>query len=448
MPAKSRQLNLNLFIYPGGHHEAGWRYKDSAPDRVLDIAYYQELAKKAEASKFDALFFADGPALADNIRYASRFRLEPLTWISALAAVTERIGFIATASTTYNEPYNLARLFASVDHLSGGRAGWNIVTTGDESAALNFGFDRHPTHADRYERAGEFVDVVTKLWDSWEDDALVSDRESGIFADTDKIHPVNHIGKYHRVKGPLTLPRPPQGRPVYVQAGSSEDGRSFASRYAEAIFTAHQTLGNAQEFYADIKARVKSVGRNPDHVKVLPGISPFIGSTEAEARALHDEFNELTQAEYSLHQLRRIVDADLSGYNLDGPFPRELISVEGERGASSRFHVVLDIIERENPTIRQLLHRLAGARGHWVQAGTPEQIADNIQEWFDNGAADGFNVMPPYLQGGFDVFAEEVVPILRRRGLFRHDYEGATLRDHFGLPRPDNTFSQPQKASA
>ncbi|RWG13197.1 MAG: LLM class flavin-dependent oxidoreductase [Mesorhizobium sp.] len=448
MPAQSRQLNLNLFIYPGGHHEAGWRYKDSAPERVLDIAYYQELAKKAEASKFDALFFADGPALADNIRYASRFRLEPLTWISALAAVTESIGFIATASTTYNEPYNLARLFASVDHLSGGRAGWNIVTTGDASAALNFGFDRHPTHADRYERAGEFVDVVTKLWDSWEDDALVSDRESGIFAETDKIHPINHIGKYHRVKGPLTLPRSPQGRPVYVQAGSSEDGRSFASRYAEAIFTAHQTLGNAQEFYADIKARVRSVGRNPDHVKVLPGISPFIGSTEAEARALHDEFNELTQPEYSLDQLRRIVDADLSGYNLDGPFPRELISVEGERGASSRFHVVLDIIERENPTIRQLLHRLAGARGHWVQAGTPEQIADNIQEWFDNGAADGFNVMPPYLQGGFDVFAEEVVPILRWRGLFRHDYEGATLRDHFGLPRPESIFSRPQKATA
>ncbi|MER8840938.1 LLM class flavin-dependent oxidoreductase [Mesorhizobium sp. M0913] len=448
MLAEKRQLNLNLFIYPGGHHEAGWRYKDSAPERVLDIAYYQELAKKAEASKFDALFFADGPALADNIRYASRFRLEPLTWISALAAVTERIAFIATASTTYNEPYNLARLFASVDHLSGGRAGWKIVTTGDASAALNFGFDRHPTHADRYERAGEFVDVVTKLWDSWEDDALVADRQSGIFADTDKIHPINHIGKYYRVKGPLTLPRSPQGRPVYVQAGSSQDGRSFASRYAEAIFTAHQTLGNAQEFYADIKARVKSVGRNPDHVKVLPGISPFIGSTEAEARALHDEFNELTQPEYSLDQLRRIVDTDLSSYDLDGPFPRDLISVEGERDASSRFHVVLDIIERENPTIRQLLHRLAGARGHWVQAGTPEQIADNIQDWFHNGAADGFNVMPPYLQGGFDVFAEEVVPILRRRGLFRHDYDGATLRDHFGLPRPDNTFSQPQKATA
>ncbi|TIN14018.1 MAG: LLM class flavin-dependent oxidoreductase, partial [Mesorhizobium sp.] len=235
---------------------------------------------------------------------------------------------------------------------------------------------------------------------------------------------------------------------VYVQAGSSEDGRSFASRYAEAIFTAHQTLGNAQEFYADIKARVKSVGRNPDHVKVLPGISPFIGSTEAEAQALHDEFNELTQPEYSLDQLRRIVDADLSGYNLDGPFPRELISVEGERGASSRFHVVLGIIERENPTIRQLLHRLAGARGHWVQAGTPEQVADNIQAWFDNGAADGFNVMPPYLQGGFDVFAEEVVPILRRRGLFRPDYKGVTLRDHFGLPRPESIFSRPQKATA
>ncbi|MDC7746054.1 LLM class flavin-dependent oxidoreductase [Rhizobium binxianense] len=448
MSAKSRQLNLNLFVYPGGHHEAGWRYKGSSPERILDIKYYQALAQRAEAAKFDALFFADGPALTENIRYVSRPKLEPLTWISAMAAVTERIGFIATASTTYNQPYNFARFFASIDHLSNGRAGWNIVTTGDAGAAQNFGLDAHPTHADRYDRAGEFVDVVTKLWDSWEDDALVGDRQSGIFADDGKIHAINHIGRYHRVRGPLTLPRSPQGRPVYVQAGSSEDGKSFASRYAEAIFTAHQTIGNAQEFYSDIKARVKAVGRNPDQVKVLPGISPFIGSTEAEAKALYDEFNELIQPEYSLDQLRRLLGIDLSGHDLDGPFPRELIRIEGEVGVSSRFHVVLDIVDREKPTIRQLLHRLAGARGHWVEKGTPEQIADKIQLWFENGAADGFNVMPPYLTGGFDIFVDEVVPILRKRGLFRLDYEGTTLREHFGLDRPESQYSLAQSAIA
>ncbi|MDB5561475.1 MAG: class flavin-dependent oxidoreductase, partial [Hyphomicrobiales bacterium] len=355
MPSVKRQLNLNLFIYPGGHHEAAWRYKDSAPERIVDITYYQDLARRAEAAKFDALFFADGPSLADNIRYASRFRLEPLTTIAALAAVTERIGFIATASTTYNEPYNLARLFASVDHISKGRAGWNIVTTGAAQAAQNFGLDQHPVHADRYERAHEFLDVVTKLWDSWEDDALVIDQQSGLFADTDKIHEINHIGKHHRVRGPLNLPRSPQGRPVYVQAGSSEDGRYFASVHAEAIFTAHQTLHNAQEFYADIKARVKAVGRQPEHIKILPGISPFIGSTEKEAQALHDEFNALTQPEYSIEMLRRMTDLDLSGFDLDGPFPRELIDASGERGVGSRFLVILDIIDREKPTIRQLL---------------------------------------------------------------------------------------------
>ncbi len=445
---ETRQLTLNLFVYPGGHHEAAWRHPASEPERITDITYYQDLARKAEAAKFDALFFADGPSLADNIRYASRFRLEPLTTIAALAAVTEKIGFIATASTTYYEPYNLARLFASVDHISRGRAGWNIVTTGAAQAAQNFGLDHHPVHADRYAQAHEFVDVVTKLWDSWEDDAVVADKESGVFADTGRIHEINHIGKRFRVRGPLNLPRSPQGRPVYVQAGSSQDGRQFAASHAEAIFTAHQRFEDAAAFYGDIKARTKAQGRNPAHVKVLPGISPFIGSTEKEAQALHEEFNALTQPAYSIEMLKRLTDLDLTGYDLDGPFPVHLIDTSGERGASSRFHVVLGIIERENPTIRQLLHRLAGARGHWVIAGTPEKIADEIQLWFENGAADGFNVMPPWLTGGFDAFVEHVVPILRRRGLFRSEYTGSTLREHFGLPRPDSLYSERQRATA
>jgi FMN-dependent oxidoreductase (nitrilotriacetate monooxygenase family) len=436
----SRQLKLNLFIYPGGHHEAAWRYKDSEPDRVLDLSYYAQLARKAEAATFDAIFLADGPALAENIRFASRFRIEPFTWLSGLAAVTSRIGLIATASTTYSEPYDLARLFAGLDHLSKGRAGWNIVTTGGPNAAQNFGLAEHPVHAERYERAGEFVEVVTKLWDSWEDGALVADQASGVYADDERIHTIDHIGKRLRVRGPLNTPRSPQGRPVYVQAGGSEDGRSFAARWAEAIFTAHQTFENAQAFYSDVTARALALGHSQP--LILPGISPFIGSTEAEALALQAEFDELTQPEYSLHQLHRMIGVDLSSYDLDGPFPREVVSTEGERGIGSRFQVVLDIVDREQPTIRQLLHRLAGARGHWVVAGTPEQIADHIEHWFRNGAADGFNVMPPWLTGGFDLFADHVVPLLRARGIFRHEYTGTTLRDHYGLPRPDSQYDQ------
>jgi FMN-dependent oxidoreductase (nitrilotriacetate monooxygenase family) len=443
-----RQLALNLFIYPGGHHEAAWRYKGSASDRVLDITYYHELAQRAEAHKFDAIFFADGPALADNVRYAQRFRLEPITQLSAIAAVTHRIGLIATASTTYTEPYNLARLFASLDHISGGRAGWNIVTTSAPQAAQNFGLPEHPPHSERYERAREYLDVVTRLWDSWEDDALINDPASGIFADTDKIHAIDHLGKYFRVRGPLNVARSPQGRPVYVQAGSSDDGRSFAAHFAEAIFTAHQTLASAQEFYADIKRQAGSFGRSPDQIKILPGISPFIGSTQTEADRLQAEFNDLIQPEYSLTQVRQMIGLDLTGFDLDAPFPRHLIDTSGTRGAASRFKLVVDIVDREKPTIRQLVQRLAGACGHWVIAGPPEKIADNIQTWFENSAADGFNVMPPWLPGGFDIFAEQVVPILRKRGLFRNDYTGKTLRDHYGLNRPASIYADTIQAIA
>jgi FMN-dependent oxidoreductase (nitrilotriacetate monooxygenase family) len=440
MTSARRQIHLNLFIYPAGHHLAGWRHEDSAPERILDITYYQDLAQRAEAAKFDGVFFADGPSLADNLRYASRFRLEPFTWLSAIAAVTEKIGLIGTATTTYSEPYNIARLFASLDHLSRGRAGWNIVTTGDAGAAQNFGLPEHPVHADRYGRAREFMEVVTKLWDSWEDDAVVADKDSGLYADISKIHRIDHVGPHFKVRGPLNTPRSPQGRPVYVQAGASDDGRAFAARFAEAIFTAHQTLANAQAFYADIKARAASLGRDPGQVVILPGISPFIGSTEAEARRLHQQFNDLTQPDYAIEQLHRMIGVDLTGHDLDDPFPRELVSTEGERGLGSRFQLVVDILDRESLTIRQLIHRLAGARGHWVEIGTPEHIADRMQDWFETGAADGFNLMPPYFTGGLDTFIDEVVPILRRRGLFREEYEGSTLREHFGLQRPESLF--------
>ncbi|WP_404295311.1 LLM class flavin-dependent oxidoreductase (plasmid) [Microvirga sp. RSM25] len=448
MSNPNRKLILNLFIYPGGHHEAAWRFKESEPGRVLDISYYQELAQRAEAAKFDAIFFADGPSLPENVRYSSRLRFEPITWLAAIAAATQKIGLIATASTTYTEPYNLARLFASLDHLSKGRAGWNIVTTGDAGAAQNFGLPEHPPHRDRYEKAREFLEVVTKLWDSWEDGALVADPESGVFADTDKVHSIDHIGKHYRVRGPLNIARSPQGRPVYVQAGSSDDGRSFAAQHAEAIFTAHQTLASAQSFYADIKTRAAALGRRPDHIRVLPGISPYLGSTQAEADKLEEELNDLVQPAASLEQLKRMIGVDLTGHDLDAPFPRHLVDTGGLKAVASRFQLVVDIIDREKPTIRQLIQRLAGGRGHWVLAGTPVRIADAIQTWFEQGAADGFNVMPPWLTGGFDAFASEVVPILRKRGLFREEYSGDTLRDHYDLPRPKSSYALAQRKSA
>jgi len=444
MSEQPRQLSLNAFIYPAGHHEAAWRHPTGSPERIYDITYYQEIARTAEAAKLDAVFFADGPALRSNVRYNAASGLEPITLLTAIAAATSHIGLIGTASTTYYEPYNLARLFAGLDHLSGGRAGWNIVTTGTDLAAANFGLESHPVHAERYARAREFVDAVVALWDSWEDDAIVLDKERGIYADTDKIHPIDFEGEYLRVRGPLNSARTPQGHPVLVQAGASNEGRAFAGRYAEAIFTAHQRLADAQAFYADIKKRAADFGRDPRHVKILPGISPFIGDTEAEAKQLEREFNELTVPEYGLSQLAGIAGRDLRHLDLDETVPAELFADAGDvtDNNRSRPQVVAGIVQRENPTLRQLLHRLAGARGHRVFVGTPEQVADTIEEWFTQGAADGFNVMPPYYPGGLEVFAEKVVPILRERGLFRTEYTGTTLRDHFGLPRPESRFAR------
>ncbi|WP_227983331.1 LLM class flavin-dependent oxidoreductase [Nocardia spumae] len=433
-----RQLHLNAFIYPAGHHEAAWRHPESRPDRIYDITYYQEIARTAEAAALDAVFFADGPALRTDVRYNAAPGLEPITLLTAIASATTRLGLIATASTTYYEPYNLARLFSSLDHISGGRAGWNIVTTGTDLAAANFGLDRHPDHAERYARAREFVDAVVGLWNSWDDDAVLLDRAAGIYADPAKIRRIDFDGEYLRVRGPFNAARTPQGHPVLVQAGASNDGRAFAARYAEAIFTAHQRLEDAQSFYSDIKRRARGFGRDPQHLKILPGISPFIAGTEEAAQRLQREFDELTVPEYGLGQLESITGQRLRHLALDEPVPADLFSDAGDvtDNAASRRQVVAGIVARDRPTLRGLLHRLAGARGHRVVAGTPQQIADTIEEWFRHGAADGFNVMPPYYPGGLEVFTSTVVPILRGRGLFREEYTGTTLRDHFGLPRP------------
>jgi FMN-dependent oxidoreductase (nitrilotriacetate monooxygenase family) len=437
------QLHLNAFIDPAGHHEAAWRHPSTQPERIYDADYFHQIARTAEDAAFDAVFFADSPALGFNVAHKAAGGLEPITLLASIAAATSRIGLIATASTTYFDPYNLARLFASVDQLSKGRVGWNIVTTASDVAAANFGLDAHPDPADRYARATEFLDLVTKLWDGWDEDAVVLDRESGRYVDIDRIHRADHVGPRFRVRGPLNVPRSPQGRPVLVQAGASNEGRSFAARFAEAIFTAHQRLVDGQAFYADIKDRAARFGRAPSEVAILPGISPFIGDTEEAAHALEREFNELTVPEYGLHQLEQLTGVQLTEAALDRPVPEELFRDAGDvtDNARSRLQVVAGIVERERPTVRRLLHRLAGARGHRVFTGTAEQVADTIEEWFRDGAADGFNVMPPFYPGGLELFTSRVVPLLRERGLFREEYTGSTLREHLGLARPRSRFA-------
>jgi FMN-dependent oxidoreductase (nitrilotriacetate monooxygenase family) len=443
----SRTLHLNAFLMGVGHHEAAWRHPRTDPRRVGDVRHFQELARIAERGTLDSVFLADSLAVGPAVRHNIQAVFEPLTLLAALAGVTEHIGLIATVSTTYNEPFNTARKFASLDHLSGGRAGWNIVTSAQSREARNFNLDDHPAHADRYRRAAEFVDVAIKLWDSWEDEALVLDAAAGVFADTDRVHEVAHTGETFQVRGPLNTPRSPQGRPLLVQAGSSADGIAFAARYAEAVFTAQQTLADGQAFYAALKQATAAAGRDPDLVKVLPGIAPVIGGTEAEAQALAEELEALIVPEHALAQLSGMTGLDLAGLPLDGPLP-ELPDGSGVQSHQSRYQLVVDLARRENLTIRQLIGRLGGGRGHRVVAGTPEQIADQIELWFTQGAADGFNVMPPLLPYGLAAFVDHVVPLLRERGLFRHEYTGRTLREHYGLPRPASAYAAAELVTA
>ncbi|MEV6524401.1 LLM class flavin-dependent oxidoreductase [Longispora sp. NPDC051575] len=433
-----KQLHLNAFLMSTGHHEASWRLPESDPFANISLAHYQELARVAERGKLDSLFLADGPVLWSSIGRRPAGQLEPTVLLTALAAVTEHIGLIATASTTYNEPYNLARRFASVDHVSGGRAGWNIVTTAGVEAARNFNLDALPAHADRYARAAEFIEVSLKLWDSWADDAPLGDKESGVWGADDRLFPPEHVGEHFRVAGPLNVPRSPQGYPLLVQAGSSEDGKDLAARYAEAVFTAQQTLEDAQAFYADLKARTAAAGRDPDTIKILPGIVPAIGSTEAEALALEAELDRLIRPEFARNQLAQTLRVAPEDLDLDKELPADLPAEDEIEGAKSRYTLIVTLARRERLTVRQLIGRLGGGRGHRTFAGTPEQVADAIEHWFTHGAADGFNIMPPVLPSGLTVFVDEVVPILQRRGLFRTEYTGTTLRDNYGLARPAN----------
>ena len=437
-----RQLHLNLFIHSRGHHEASWRHPAASPLALTDIRYYQDLAQRAEAALFDSIFLADQLALGDDVTQAARTWLEPVTVLAAVAVATKRIGMIATCSTTYTEPFNLARQFGSLDHISNGRVGWNIVTTWLASAAANYSGAGQVSHADRYVRGEEYMAVVKALWDSWAEDAVIDDRAGGRYAKLGRIRPINHKGEHYQVAGPLNLPRCPQGRPVLVQAGSSDTGRRFAARHAEAVFTAHMEKATAQAFYTDLKALIAAEGRKPEQVLILPGLSPMIAATETEAQRLSREVNELSDPEVG----RMRLSGRFGGYDFSHlPFDRPLTEADfpptaSVEAARSRAEVILGVVRREKPTLRQLLASLAGARGHFVFAGTPEQVADLIEDWFTGGAADGFNIMPPILPAMLDVFSAEVVPILQRRGLFRTAYEGTTLREHYGLDWPESAF--------
>jgi FMN-dependent oxidoreductase (nitrilotriacetate monooxygenase family) len=438
--SERRQLRLGAFMRPVSIHTAAWRYPGAYPDANFNIQHLVRFAQTLERGKFDAFFMADHLAvlnmpMAALKRSATVTSFDPPTLLPALAMVTRHLGLIATASTTFEEPYHVARRFASLDHLSGGRAGWNIVTTSNPDAALNFGLEEHIEHDERYRRGREFFDVVTGLWDSWADDAFIRDVANGIYFDPEKLHVLNHKGKYFSVRGPLNVARPIQGWPVIVQAGASEAGRQIAAETAEVIFASSRTLAEGQEFYADVKGRMEKLGRSRDHMKILPGALVVVGDTVEEARAKRERLDSLVHPDSGIASLSIALGHDASGFDLDGPLP-EIPETNASQSGRER---VVSLARREGLTVRQLAQR-AGGYGGLSMIGTPTTIADAMQEWLESGASDGFNVMFPYLPEGLDDFVERVVPELQRRGIFRREYEGRTLRENLGLPWVPNRF--------
>ncbi|HEX5957212.1 MAG TPA: LLM class flavin-dependent oxidoreductase [Hyphomicrobiaceae bacterium] len=436
----SRQLHLGAFMRPISIHTGAWRYPGAFPDANFNLAHIKRFIQTLERGKFDAFFMADHLAVLNMPVEALKrshtvTSFEPFTLLSALSAVTERIGLIATASTTFDAPYHIARRFASLDHLSDGRAGWNMVTTSNPDAALNFGLQEHMEHGERYARAREFYDVVTGLWDSWADDAIVRDVESGIFFDPAKLHVLDHKGKYLSVRGPLNIARPIQGWPVIVQAGASESGRQLAAETAEVVFAAGYPLPAAQAFYADVKARAGKAGRNPDHVKILPGVMVVVGDSVEEARAKRARLDNLVHFDSAIASLSISLGHDASTFDPDGPLPD---IPETNQSKSGRERVIA-LARSEGLTVRQLAQRFGGYSGQTF-IGTPQTIADEMGEWLHSGGCDGFNIMFPFVPEGLDDFVDRVVPELQRRDLFRREYPGTTLRDSLGLPRPRNRF--------
>jgi FMN-dependent oxidoreductase (nitrilotriacetate monooxygenase family) len=430
------QMHLNLNLLNAGVFGGAWRHPDSDPRAFADAGFYVHYAQLCEAAKLDAVFLADGAVLSPDSRYRPFQSLEPTIVLATIAALTERIGLIGTASSSYNDPYNLARRLQTLDRVSGGRLGWNVVTTAGSLSAQNFGLAEAPAHAHRYERAAEFLDVSLKLWASFPDSAIVGDQQSGEFLDLSLVPPVDHAGDHFQIRGPLNVPSSAQGHPVIVQAGASEDGKRFGARYAQAIFTVSKALSEGQAFYEEMKRRAAEAGRNPDQLVILPGVSTVIGSTEAEAQARLAEMEELVHPRYALGRLAELLAVEEDDLVLDEPLP-DWLQERGPTDSSESFRTsTIAFARREGLTTRQLLRKLGGSNGHRIVAGTPEQIADDLELWFSSGAADGFNVMPDAIQGGAEPFLDQVVPELQRRGLFRTEYESDTLRGHFGLPLP------------
>ncbi len=429
-------MHLGVFVQAAGHHVGGWRHAEAQAGGE-NLKLLQNIAAIAEAGKFDLFFLADGLSTGTDAHPSMITRLEPLTLLGALAMSTSHLGLAATASTTYGEPFHTARVFGTLDHLSGGRAAWNVVTTSYETSASNFTRGAHPPHDERYKIAEEYVDITKGLWDSWDDGAFVMDKASGHFAAPDTMHTLNHEGKYFSVKGPLNLSRPPQGHPVIIQAGSSGPGQNLASRTADIVFTAQQTIEEAQAFYTSVKTRVVGFGRDADAVKIMPGVFPVVGRTRQEARDKFDSLQEWIDPAAAFNLLSQRIGHDVSKFPLDEPLP----DLPESEQLQSRSKLLREMARRENLTLRQLLNIVAGARGHRILIGTAEDIADSLEEWFAGRAADGFNIMPPFFPGPFQEFVDLVVPVLQARGLFRHEYEGPTLRDQLGLARPKSRYA-------
>jgi FMN-dependent oxidoreductase (nitrilotriacetate monooxygenase family) len=438
--AEPRRMRLAAFMRPTSLHTGAWRYPGAFPDSNFNLQHIKRLAQKLEAGKFDAFFMADHLAVLNMPidalkRSHTTTSFEPFTLLSALAMVTDRIGLVATGSTTFDAPYHVARRFASLDHISNGRAGWNIVTTSNPDAALNFGLDEHVEHDERYRRAREFYDVVTGLWDSFADDAFVRDVESGIYMDPTKMHRLNHKGKYYSVSGPLNIARPVQGWPVIVQAGASEAGRQLAAQTAEMVFSGIGRIEDARKFYADVKSRTEKAGRSRDHIKILPGCLIIVGETVDEAKRKRAKLDSLVDYANAIASLSIALGHDASKFDPDGPLP----DVPESNASQSGRERTIALARRENLTVRQLAQRLGGFAG-LAMVGTPKTIADEMEEWIVTEASDGFTIQFPYLPAGLDDFVDKVVPELQRRGLFRTEYEGTTLRENMGLPRPKNQF--------
>ncbi len=425
---------------PVSIHTGAWRYPGAWPDANFNLAHLKRLIQTLEAAKFDAFFMADHLAVlnmpVDALKRSHTVTsFEPFTLLSALAMVTERIGLIATASTTYDEPFHVARRFASLDHLSAGRAGWNIVTTGNPETSHNFGSDQHLAHATRYARAREFYDVVTGLWDSWADDAFVRDVDAGIYFDPEKLHVLDHKGEFLSVRGPLNIARPVQGWPVIVQAGASDAGRQLAAETAEVIFGSETTLAGGKAFYANVKGRMQAIGRDPDHLKILPAAFVVVGETVAEAKAKRAHLDSLVHYDSGIRSLSIALDYDVSAFDPDGPLP-EIPESNASKSGRDRF---VTAARAKNLTIRQLAAK-AGSYAGLAFVGTAQTIADEMEAWLEERGSDGFNIMFPFIPAGLEDFTSGVIPELQRRGLFRKEYEGTSLRDHLGLPRPENRF--------